>query len=407
LLGIFITCVAVLYPLWRFRGFVAPKFAPAPFTKADWLLIPSLALIAWSLFTVTWLALKYPLIEWDAVSTWGYKAKVLTSAAIPHLDDYFRDQSLGFSHLDYPLLLPFLTAGYFAALGAVDDTLEKLNVLFLFWCYALFVYAVVRPLLPRAAAAAVAAIAVSAPMVLRWAGQGTADMPLAIFYAASILYLVRWIMSGASSDAWLAALFSAACLFTKNEGLALAVINLVAAAAFGSFARPRAQFLREFAWPALAAFLLLLPWIIFRHSLPHIDENYPAHLNPSTILGNLNRLPYLLGRFYAWMFNDPDSNFVWPLALGALCVGLVTRPSAAALVLLFLLLAQLAAYLLAYTISPLPLEDLVFVTLKRLLLHALPAGIFIIAFSFSKFLPPAEARPTETAKIKTPAKAAR
>jgi len=387
LVFIFLAALAALYPLHRFRGIVKPAWTATRPTKSDWLLLPSLALIVWSIYTVAALAYKYPLIEWDAVSTWGFKAKVFSLTPISGLHDFFHDYSLNFSHLDYPLLVPFLTAGEYAALGEVNDTLGKSGILFLYGCYAIFIYASVRPLLPRCAVGAVTALAVSAPMVLRWAGQGTADMPLAVFYAGSALYLTRWIVGGTTGDAWLAAFFSAACFFTKNEGLALAVINLITAAAFGWAARPRPRFFRELGITSLATLFLLLPWIIFRHSLPHIDENYPGHLNLATITGNLNRLPYLLDRFNEWMFHDPDSNYIWQLALGALLLGLCTRASAAAWVLFFLLLAQLAAYLLAYLITPMPLGDLVFVTMKRLLLHALPAAVLIFAYSISKILP--------------------
>ena len=401
LLIIFLAALAALYPLRRWRGWVTPSRPAGGWSKADWLLLPSLALAAWSIYTVTAFAYKYPLIEWDAVSTWGFKAKAFSYAALPGLHDIFHDYSLNFSHLDYPLLVPFLTSGVYAALGEVNDTLGKSGVLFLFWSYALFVYAAVRPLLPRCVAGAITALAVSAPMVLRWAGQGTADMPLTIFYAGSIYYLTRWIIGGTAGDAWLAAIFSAACFFTKNEGLALAVINLITAAAFGWKARPRPRYFRELGGPALVALLVLLPWIIFRHSLPHIDENYPGHLNAANLGANLGRVPWLLGRFYAWMFADPDSNYLWQLALGAFLLGLFTRPSAAAWVLLFLVLGHLAAYLLAYIITPLPLDDLVFVTLKRLLLHALPAAIFIFAFSFSKILPHPETTNASAAALLT------
>jgi len=387
LLGVFIASLFGLYPIWRKRGLVVPTWRMPRLTKVDWLLAPSLVLIVWSLITVTQLALKYPLIEWDGVSTWGFKAKILALASGPELHDYFHDFSLNFSHLDYPLLTPFLTAGLYGAIGEVDDTLGKAGILFLFWCYAIFVYVAARTHLPRYMAAAVTALAVSAPLVLRWAGQGTADMPLAIFYAGSIYYLVRWILGGTIGDAWLAGIFSVACLFTKNEGLPLAVINLFAATVFGWKNLPRARYARELGAVVIGCGVCALPWILFRHSLPHIDENYPGHLNLSVIASNRDRVPWLLNQFFLWMFRQPDSNFVWQLAAGALVIGLCTRPSPAALIMLFLLLAHLSVYLLAYTITPLPLDYLVFVTWKRLLLHTFPAGVFILMFSLSKIVP--------------------
>ena len=40
--------------------------------------------------------------------------------------DLFHDASLSYSHLDYPLMVPFLTAGASAAMGTVDDQTGKL-----------------------------------------------------------------------------------------------------------------------------------------------------------------------------------------------------------------------------------------------------------------------------------------
>jgi len=47
-------------------------------------------------------------VEWDAFAIWGFKAKVLTHEALRPTPAYFHDLTLSYSHLDYPLMVPFL-----------------------------------------------------------------------------------------------------------------------------------------------------------------------------------------------------------------------------------------------------------------------------------------------------------
>src|ERR1700690_2311921 len=72
-------------------------------------------------------ALSTPLVEWDAFAIWGFKAKVLTYEALRPTPACFHDLTLSYSHLDYPLMVPFLTAGAYAAMETVDDQTGKLG----------------------------------------------------------------------------------------------------------------------------------------------------------------------------------------------------------------------------------------------------------------------------------------
>ena len=98
--------------------------------KEFWAIIP-VSLILLALAVVATHSLLTPLEEWDAFAIWGLKAKVLAHAALRPVPPYFHDLSLSYSHLDYPLMLPFLTAGAYAAMGGADDQSGKLISVFL------------------------------------------------------------------------------------------------------------------------------------------------------------------------------------------------------------------------------------------------------------------------------------
>jgi len=114
-------------------------------------------------------------------------------------------------------MVPFLTAGAYAAMGTVDDQTGKLVSVFLdvlmcrwsIWgcdgnCGGC------RSVLERHPGHAAGDVPIR--------GVGCADLPLAMFYAGSIFYVARWIDRQQWPDLILAILFSVFVAFTKNEG---------------------------------------------------------------------------------------------------------------------------------------------------------------------------------------------
>src|SRR5262249_46507300 len=135
-------------------------------------------------------AFSAPLLDWDAFAIWGLKAKVVAHEALRPTPAYFHDLTFSYSHLDYPLMLPFLTAGAYAASGAMDDPAAKLVSLFLDSLIVPMLYLGLRWKLSRRAAACLSVIPALLPVMFRLAGGGCADLPLAAFYAGSLFYTI-------------------------------------------------------------------------------------------------------------------------------------------------------------------------------------------------------------------------
>jgi hypothetical protein len=221
-------------------------------------------------------ALSSPLTEWDAFAIWGFKAKVLAHEALRPTPAYFHDLTLSYSHLDYPLMVPFLTAGAYAAMGTVDDQTGKLVSVFLDVLIVPMVYLGLRWKLRRLPAACLSATLAMLPVMFRYGGVGCADLPLAMFYAGSILYVARWIDRQQWPDLILAILFSAFVAFTKNEGMVLALMNGAVLLGFGLWGG------RRRAGVGAAAFFTGLlamdaAWLIWSRSLPRTTSQEAFH----------------------------------------------------------------------------------------------------------------------------------
>jgi len=351
--------------------------------KGDgWMVLP-LALTVMALAAIATGALSEPLVEWDAFAIWGFKAKVLLHEALGSNPAYFHDLTLSYSHLDYPLMVPFLTAGAYAAMGTVDDQSGKLVSVFLDVLIVPVVYLGLRWKLRRPPAACLSAILALLPAMFRYGGVGCADLPLAMFHAGSLLHVARWIDRQRWQDLTLAILFSAFAAFTKNEGAVLALMNGAVILGFGLWGGPRR------AWVGAAAFFAGLlaidaAWMIWSGSLPRTHEDYGAKLLSSLVVTRLPRLREILpamlsqtGAFRVW-------GLLWILAGGMVLLGWRAVTRRTVLAVWILLGMQLMAYALAYSVTPWDLAELIPMSMDRLLLHTLPAVVFLAGWHWAE-----------------------
>jgi hypothetical protein len=176
-----------------------------------------------------------PFDTWDAVTTWGFKAKVLSHEQTIYTDA-FLDQDGSLTRIrprpQYPLGWPMLEhlAGLFA--GGFDETKLKLVGAMFFGLLIMAMYAACRTWHSRIHSLFACLLLVSIPFIyyqsafriLLVGGKksavlgGMADLPLACFVFLSAILLFRWVENQRVS--WLigAAVFAACAAFTKNEG---------------------------------------------------------------------------------------------------------------------------------------------------------------------------------------------
>ena len=219
-------------------------------------------------------ALVVPIHNIDAVGIWGLKAKVLAHEAV-RTSRYFHEETLGYSHLDYPLLVPFLTATAHGIRGSWDEPLGQLAHWGVFVSLVLMLYGGVRHHISHRDSLLVLILYLLSPALLSQASAGIADPALMLYYAGSLIFLLAWLETDEKVDLRIGSLMTAFMLFTKNEGMALAAINLVVFSVAALRARG-ARALVALARHAALVIMLTLPWFLFRSGIPKSHENYAA-----------------------------------------------------------------------------------------------------------------------------------
>ena len=359
------------------------KILATDWEKGDLWIVAPLALTLAGLAMIVVVTLLSPLTEWDAFAIWGFKAKVLAHEALRPTPACFHDLTLSYSHLDYPLLVPFLTAGAYAAMGTVDDQTGKLVSVFLDVLLVPMVYLGLRWKLRRLPAACLSAILAMLPVMFRYGGVGCADLPLAMFYTGSIFYVARWIDRQQWPDLILAILFSAFAAFTKNEGAVLALMNGAVILGFGIWAG------RRHVWAGAAVFFAGLlamdaAWLSWSWNLPRTHEDYGSKLLSSALVTHLPKLKEIIPAMLVQMAEFQVWGLLWIMAVVLVLLGwrALTRPYV--LVLWALLGMQLMIYALAYSVTPWDLAVLMPMTMDRLLLHTVPAVIFLAGWHWAE-----------------------
>jgi hypothetical protein len=359
------------------------KIVANDWEKGDgWIVAPLVVMMA-GLVMIVIVALSSPLVEWDAFAIWGFKAKVLTHEALRSTPAYFHDLTLSYSHLDYPLMVPFLTAGAYAAMGTVDDQTGKLVSVFLDVLIVPMVYLGLRWKLRRLPAACLCAILAMLPAMFRYGGVGCADLPLAMFYAGSILYVARWIDRQQAQDLILAILFSAFAAFTKNEGMVLALMNGAVILGFGLWSGRRRD------WVGAAAFFAGLlamdaAWLIWSRNLPRTHEDYGPKLLSSLVVTHLPRLKEIIPAMLVQTTEFQVWGLLWIMAGVLALLGWRALARQYVLAMWILLGLHLMSYALAYSVTPWNLATLMPMTMDRLLLHTVPALIFLAGWHWAE-----------------------
>ncbi len=343
---------------------------PTPYTGWDWVFLGLLAL----LFLYTTLrAMLYPMWAWDAIATWGCKAKV-----------FYQSQGLDLTCVDahnyYPNLLPLLLSYLYFCLGRVNDHLAQ--GLFPLWGALLLslLYSFLRRMgLGRTQALGVTTFfALNGTVFVVHLYIAYADLPLAYFALAAAGLLYLWLTDRSPRGSLtLAACFFAGLAWCKYEGPPLAGTVLLAAALTLAWLRPsdlKARF-----WglgiPLLGLAAGYLPWSVFaalEHlevGADHIQSIYPQQF--------LQAASYL-----ATALVDPIYfGVLWPaLALAFLFCGKSLWRTPRLFLALFLG-GNLLAILVAYGVAPTSAAEFpgyVRATLDRLLLHITPVAALML-----------------------------
>jgi len=334
-------------------------------------------------------AALYPMWAWDAIATWGCKARV-----------FYATQGLDLTCIDahnyYPNLLPLLLSYFYFCLGRVNDHLVQ--GIFPLWGALLLalLYSLARRLTlsRRQALGLTAFLALNGTVFVVHLYIAYADLPLAYFTlgAAGLIYL--WLADQAPRGSLaLTGLFLAGMAWCKYEGPPLAATVILAAALTLTWLRPPGLWRRllSLSLPLTGLLLGYLPWRLFaiQQNLSigadHMQGFYPHQfvLAISYLAAALIQ-PYYFG-------------LLWPAVLLATIAAARRLWTSPALFLALFIGGNLLAVILAYGVAPTSAAEFpsyVRATLDRLLLHLTPTAALLVGLGLKELYPTPESPTT-------------
>ena len=320
------------------------------------------------------LALHTPL-GWDGLFNFEMKARLafehVPAGQLPSA--YFSDASRTWSHPQYPLLVPFTEFWLYSWAGRINQSAVK--VIFpLFYLSLIGIVAGAARRVANRRAGVLAAIALGwlPPLTLiPGAASGYADVPLAAAVAGAGSFALIGFTAGSRNAVLLGGTLSAAAVWTKVEGLMLAVVIGLAASVV-TRRRPGALL-----WLPLVA---ALPWFAFQRLYGGTAGGDFLDVTPMIFLENLERVPIVASLAMRELIRPGHWALVWPAFLFLLVLMMMRKADAVDRFLAAAVLVPLTLYPLIYVFSAWPdVRTHVGTSLSRTLVPLAPlALVFII-----------------------------
>jgi len=363
-----------------------------PLDLAGWLLLVFvLSQVAYSFAY----ALTMPLSGWDAWFIWFVKARAFFMDGFVS-SAFLKDPVYGQSHPEYPLLVPLSVSWIYTAVGAGYEQAGKIIWPVQFAALlSIFHYGVRKFSGSRRTALVFTALLSMTPIILVHAAgfpvklrgvqmgdlTGYADLALSAYFLGAGLFIFLYARDKRAPYAYIASMMLASGAWTKNEGLAFALLGFVTLAALALF-KGRTE-LRALALSVLPLALFILPWSAYKagHGL---GSEYVESMGASVFLSNLPRLGQIIPYALDFMFMKPGvMGLVWWAWAVSLAVGSRYLSGSRSFVIHWLILAQLSIYVFVYVITPVDLKWHLGTSLDRLLLHLIPLAMLAAAVHLS------------------------
>lgn len=306
---------------------------------------------------VLYAAAFIPVHDFDGRAFWLLKAKGI---AHDHAIDgpFFHIQEVNDPRNDYPLLVPLDGAVVFLLGNTYDDTYARWLHVLTFGAFVVFVRARLGAW-PAAVLAWIPQFCVG--------GEGGAlsaynDIPLAAFVAGAFFELME------GERPWRFGLWLTFAALTKNEGLPLALILLVA----GAFV-----FRRRLIAALVPLGVTVAALFVWKHRIPHGGEEDLGALL-LTLPHQWHRLPAAIGGLAKHLVGAPWGLF-WCVVAVAL-IGLAWKGVRRDVVLpAYVIGASLLLYVAVYTVTTWVQLDLINSSADRLLLHVVGPGLYVLS----------------------------
>jgi hypothetical protein len=313
--------------------------------------------------------------DYDAQAIWNLRARFIYRSGDAWEQAFSPEINRNF-HMDYPLLVPLNVVGGWNTLGEEVLRVPAVQSMLFLYGIAGVIYFLIAYLRSNTQAALTVIILLATPRLLLYTGFQTADVAVAYYFLAALVFLILAFNENNPRLLFLSGMMAGIAAWTKNEGIPFLLLIILVA---GWLLREHAKAHRLIAFFA-GLTLPLVTIIVFKVHLPASNTNdlfagneisamLSKLFDPVRYIAIFNRLGPELFQLGGWTFS-----IIIVLVLYGLIVG-QTKHNTIDRRLFLLPLLQLSIYFGVYLITPYDLNWHMNYSMDRLLIHLFPMAL--------------------------------
>jgi len=329
-------------------------------------------------------ALMRPIESYDAVAIHGLKAKMIYFAG-GLSENFFGNISSFFqgAHPDYPLLIPLLENWVYVFLGRFNDILVKSIFPLFYLSFVLVFYAVLKRITrSRSTALLFTFLLATVKQFSDYSTIGYADLQTGIYFALGLFYLYLWFREKGARFLAISLISNIFCLWTKNEGMLLAVISVFVFLFYvlANMTKSESRRILPFLLYAGAIACVILAWTGFKERCGLVNENFNLMMiSAGNLKTGLGKVPAILYEYQKQFFGFKKWNMIWILCFLVFLTGFKTAFSKNIKFITAALFLFVMGYSAVYIFSAVDIKFFLHSTGSRFLLHILPVAVFWMA----------------------------
>jgi len=325
-------------------------------------------------------AAAHPHGAWDAWAIWTLRARFLFRSGTQWRDAF--SSVIGYSHHDYPLLLPATIGRLWVYLQHEARMVPTMLGFCFMLCTVGLAMSCVAMLRSKSQALLVGAVLVTTPFFVKHAVSGYAESPLMFFFLATTALLV---MSDSRPQILvLAGLTAGLAAWTKNEGLLFLVATGTSLTVQVFLTRGWTACIRTASLFVTGVFPILAVIILFKSQIHVGNSLFEPNLVGGTVLGRIAALGLYstISKHYfgeIWEFGEWEISMVPVLAGYYLLLGRLrgVKQKPGLVTAMGTLAITFVGYFFVYVITPTELEWQLANSLNRILLQLWPSAVVV------------------------------
>lgn len=231
--------------------------------------------------------LAEPLTDWDARSIWFFHAKMIYSAENIGLSAGWTDPSVGFSHPDYPKLVPLMAAQITQIAGLWNEYLPKASILIMFIPMILLILS-----FGKKSPSFFFLLALIPFSFYNSLWNGYMDGLLALYLSISMLMISKFLITSDYIDLFAGILSLSISLNIKNEGILGTIAVIISLMLFTLIFCKRTSIKQKllFNWKWLLVWLpTLIPFLLWTLSVNQWDLSNDLNIGSTQSFQNIGK----------------------------------------------------------------------------------------------------------------------